>query len=324
MILDRVDYNRFVIIFPDGELMDYLPKNKSLIVFLEVFRCGGIMNASKKLNLTQPSVTRIIKELENYVGTPLFERTNSGVLPNRAGHIFYEQVLGYINGLRRTVTKIRNEFGKDNRQFSLGYSSLVGYTILPDVINEFRERNQDVSINIYESQLSELLPLLNAGSLDCAIGTLCLEELPYEYNAELLFKSEFCVFSSALSTYSRARSLQELQSAKWILPVTGFGYYHQLIPFLNENGINIDNAIRTDSISSIINLVSCADYITILARTMGEGRNKKMYLHSLNIKEKLPIADYYLTWSKRHLPSALLNDFINIIKERCSANSWKL
>ncbi|EHD3380131.1 LysR family transcriptional regulator, partial [Escherichia coli O124] len=44
------------------------------MVFLEVARSGGIMNASKKLNITQPTVTRIIRELENYVGTPLFER----------------------------------------------------------------------------------------------------------------------------------------------------------------------------------------------------------------------------------------------------------
>ncbi|HBD0246276.1 TPA: LysR family transcriptional regulator, partial [Escherichia coli] len=54
--------------------MDKLPKSKSLMVFLEVARSGGIMNASKKLNITQPTVTRIIRELENYVGTPLFER----------------------------------------------------------------------------------------------------------------------------------------------------------------------------------------------------------------------------------------------------------
>ncbi|EFC4279605.1 LysR family transcriptional regulator, partial [Escherichia coli] len=164
------------------------------MVFLEVARSGGIMNASKKLNITQPTVTRIIRELENYVGTPLFERTCSGVFLNQAGNVFHGRVLSYVNGLQKSISEIRKEFGKDNKKFSLGYSSLVGYTVLPDVINEFRELNRDVSISIYEGQLSDLLPLLNTGSLDCAIGTLLNEELPYDYSAELLFKSSFSVF----------------------------------------------------------------------------------------------------------------------------------
>lgn len=151
--------------------MDDLPKNKILMVFLEVSRTGGIMNSSKNLNMTQPSETRIIKELENYVGTPLFERSNSGVFLNYAGNTFHSRVLSYINGLQKSVSEIRKEFGKDNRKFSLGYSSLVGYTVLPDIINEFRESNGGV-ISIYEGQLSDLLPLINNGSLDCAIGTL--------------------------------------------------------------------------------------------------------------------------------------------------------
>ncbi|HBC0970018.1 TPA: transcriptional regulator TdcA [Escherichia coli] len=302
--------------------MENLPKSKSLMVFLEVARSGGIMNASKNLNITQPSVTRIIRELENYVGTPLFDRTNSGVSLNHAGNVFHEQVLSYINGLQKSVSEIRKEFGRDNKKFSLGYSSLVGYTVLPDVINEFRECNRNVSISIYEGQLSNLLPLLSIGSLDCAIGTMLNEELPYEYNAELLFKSRFSVFTSVLSSYSRARNLQELQGAKWVLPVTCFGYYHNLTEFLKRAGINVDNAIRTDSISSIINLVSCADYVTVLAKPMGEGRNKKLSLRPVSIEEKLPTADYYLTWSKKYVPSRLLSEFMRIIKARTSVSVW--
>lgn len=252
----------------------------------------------------------------------MFERTSSGVYLNQAGNIFHGRVLSYINGLQKSVSEIRKEFGKDNKKFSLGYSSLVGYTILPEVINDFREGNRNVSISIYEGQLSELLPLMNTGSLDCAIGTLLNEELPYEYNAELLFKSSFSVFTSVLSPYSRARNLQELQEAKWVLPVTRFGYYHNLTEFLKRGGVNVDNAIRTDSISSILNLVSCADYVTVLAKPMGDGRNKKLSLRPINIEEELPSANYYLTWSKKYIPSRLLSEFIRIIKTRCAVNVW--
>ncbi|MDO2777561.1 LysR substrate-binding domain-containing protein [Escherichia coli] len=111
-------------------------------------------------------------------------------------------------------------------------------------------------------------------------------------------------------------------TSKWVLPVTCFGYYNNLTEFLRRAGVNIDNAIRTDSISSIINLVSCADYVTVLAKPMGDGRNKKLSLRPIRIKEQLPSADYYLTWSKKYIPSRLLSEFMRIIKARCSVSVW--
>ncbi|AFJ48663.1 putative transcriptional regulator [Shimwellia blattae DSM 4481 = NBRC 105725] len=302
--------------------MNDLPKNKSLLVFLEVARCGGIMNASKKLNMTQPSVTRIIKELEIYMGMPLFDRTNSGVFLNRAGNIFHSRVLSYINGMQKSISEIRKEFGKDNQKFSLGYSSLVGYTIFPEVINEFKKNNQNVAVHIYEGQLSSLLPLLSTGDIDCAIGTLLNDELPYEYSAEKLFQSRFSVFSSALNPFARVKSIAELKSAKWVLPETSLGYYYNLNTFLKDHGIDVDSAIRTDSISSILNLVTCANYVTVLASPMGEGRNKKLSLHEIAIEEKMPVADYYFVWEKKSISSDLLDKFMAIIKDRCSVSAW--
>lgn len=302
--------------------MSDLPKNKHLMVFLEVSRCGGIMSAAKKLHMTQPSVTRIIKELENHIGAPLFHRTNSGVYLNQAGNIFHGRILNYVNGLQKSVAEIREKFGKNSETFALGYSSLVGYTVLPDVINEFKTNHKNVAINIYEGQLSSLLPMIGNGTIDCAIGTVSNDELSYEYYSEKLFRSRFAVFSSPLHPLARAKSLSELKSAKWVLPETNFGYYNELNDFLEVHGINVSSSIRTDSISSILSLVTSANYLTVLASPMGEGRNKKLSLHEIQINEKIPSADYYLIMGKRNIPSSLFEDFMKIIKERCSISLW--
>ena len=302
--------------------MDDLPKNKHLQVFLEVAKSGGIMSAARSLHMTQPSVTRIIKELETYLGMSLFQRTSSGVSLNRAGTFFHNHVLGYVNGLRKSIDEIRMEFGKNGQSFSLGYSSLVGYTILPDIISEFKNIYKDISLNINEGQLSSLLPLVNSGAIDCAIGTISDNGSISECYAEKLFQSQFSVFSSPLHPLARAKSFSQLASAKWVLPETQFGYYHKLNDFLEGYGIDIRSAIRTDSISSILNLVTCANYLTILASPMGEGRNKKLALHKISVQERLPTADYYFVWSKKFIPSILLERFMAIIKERCTVNLW--
>lgn len=256
------------------------------------------------------------------MGMPLFHRTCTGVYLNHAGMIFHDHVIRYVNGLTKCISDLKNEFGNGCPSFALGYSSLLGYTILPDVINEFKKNHKNISLNIYEGQLSTLLPLVNAGTIDCAIGTLSENNPLNEYYIEKLFHSQFSIFSSCLHPLSHARTFEELTSANWVLPGTQFGYYHKLNEFLADNDVNIHAAIRTDSISSILNLVYCADYLTILASPMGEGRNKKLALHKIATEKKLPSADYYIVWSKNFIPSVLLEKFMTIIKGRCSTNSW--
>jgi LysR family tdc operon transcriptional activator len=238
------------------------------------------------------------------------------------GSIFHSHVLSYVNGLKKSISELKMEFGKNCQSFSLGYSSLVGYTILPDIISEFKMIHKDISLNIYEGQLSSLLPLVNSGAIDCAIGTISDNGSVSECYAEKLFQSQFSVFSSPLHPLARAKNFAQLTSAKWVLPETQFGYYYKLNDFLADNGIDIRSAIRTDSISSILNLVTCANYLTILASPMGEGRNKKLALHKIAIQETLPTADYYFVWSKKFIPSILLERFMAIIKERCAISLW--
>ncbi|ADO47142.1 transcriptional regulator TdcA [[Enterobacter] lignolyticus] len=302
--------------------MKELPKSRHLQVFLEVARSGGILSASRSLNMTQPSVTRVIKELETYIGTPLFIRTNVGVSLNHAGTLFHTHTLAYVHGMQRAVSDVQREFCQRGESFSVGYSSLVGYIILPDVINEFKMVNKGVTINIHEGQLSSLLPMINNRTLDCAIGTVSGNSLACEYHSEKLFSSRFAVFSSVLSPYARARSLKELRTAKWVLPETRFGYYYQLNSYLEQYGIDVSSAIRTDSISSILSLVTRADYLTVLARQMGGGRNKNLSLYEVKIAEELPVADYHFIHSKSCFPSVFLEGFMNIIRERCPANLW--
>ncbi len=59
--------------------------DKLLLTFLEIFRTGSLTTAAKRLNITQPSLTKRLQQLEDIYGIALFERGVSGAKPTPAG-----------------------------------------------------------------------------------------------------------------------------------------------------------------------------------------------------------------------------------------------
>ncbi len=64
-----------------------LPKTQHLVVFQEVIRSGSIGSAAKELGLTQPAVSKIINDIEDYFGVELVVRKNTGVTLTPAGQL---------------------------------------------------------------------------------------------------------------------------------------------------------------------------------------------------------------------------------------------
>ena len=67
----------------------------------------SISIASKQLHLSQPSVTRIIQELEEDIGVPLFARTKEGMLLTSAGKSFYNYATRIISTLHEALVEVK-------------------------------------------------------------------------------------------------------------------------------------------------------------------------------------------------------------------------
>lgn len=112
---------------------------RHLRIFAEVYRFENITRAAEELHLTQPAVTRAIRELEDYYGTRLFERMYHRIFPTESGRRLYPQVLQLLDSFERIETGLRN-------WDSLGYIRVgatvtLGDTVLPGLTRRFLEEN---------------------------------------------------------------------------------------------------------------------------------------------------------------------------------------
>jgi len=119
-----------------------------LLVFKEVVETKNITLASKRLHISQPSVSIQIKGLEQEYGAKLLDRTNKGVSLTKAGEILYEHSCRAINIMQDAREQIRELTIDRHRYIKLGATLTIGEYILPPIIRHLDRFFDSLDFNV--------------------------------------------------------------------------------------------------------------------------------------------------------------------------------
>ncbi len=136
-------------------------------IFTIVANEKNITKASEKLNISQPAVTKHIKNLENALELRLFNRTNHGIELTSDGQKIYEEAKEAVE----TLNSIFVKYGK-NRNINLGVHVSM-YKMFSKILTKFSNINENITINISDTDLINML----APDLSDMIAKLENEEL---------------------------------------------------------------------------------------------------------------------------------------------------
>lgn len=206
-------------------------KLQQLRYVVKVAECGSITEASRRLFVSQPSITASIRDLENEMGVHIFERTNKGVIVSEEGETF----LGYARQVLDQADLLEGKYKGESEQvphFSVScqhYSFAVNAFV--DVIREFDAARYDFTLR--EEQTHEIIE--DVAHMKSELGILYLSEHNREVIErmlaanELVFEGLFCatphVFVCAdhplagrSSVTLEDRSMQGSFSGRWNAP----------------------------------------------------------------------------------------------------------
>lgn len=169
-------------------------KLQQLRYVVKVAECGSITEASRRLFVSQPSITASIRDLENEMGVHIFERTNKGVIVSEEGETF----LGYARQVLDQADLLEGKYKGTSEQvphFSVScqhYSFAVNAFV--DVIREFDTARYDFTLR--EEQTHEIIE--DVAHMKSELGILYLSEHNREVIErmlaanELVFEGLFC------------------------------------------------------------------------------------------------------------------------------------
>lgn len=144
---------------------------RALRYFVEVVRTNSFTKAAEHVHVTQPTISKMVKQLEEELGGPLLLREGRGVQLTDAGQVVYErglQVLAQAQLLRQEVAEVD---GIARGELSVGIMPTGGHYMAP-VIALFQQRYPGVRLNVQESGARLQRQLVLEGKLDMALSLI--------------------------------------------------------------------------------------------------------------------------------------------------------
>lgn len=140
---------------------------RHLRYFIAVAKHGSFNRAAQALHLTQPALSRQVKDLEEELSVPLFVRGKNAVTLTTAGDSFYEEAREIIARAELAVQRIRNE--PHTEILRVGYAPSVTAGILPDALQRFHEEHPRVRIELADLFPHDMTSKAKDGELDIVI-----------------------------------------------------------------------------------------------------------------------------------------------------------
>ena len=196
-----------------------------LRLLTEMERTGSIRRAARHLNMTQPAVSKALKDLESLLGARLYERTAQGVTPTAAGVTAARGAKLLLAELEMLATEIRQAHAGDNLAVRIGITSYLGAAVLPEVFARIRGTSQVGHVLLEEGWAAPLLERLAQGSLDLLVIMCTPEMVPALDNPSLkydrLCDEQLAVVAHPKHPLARRRriALDQLAAEPWILGV---------------------------------------------------------------------------------------------------------
>lgn len=145
---------------------------KHLQVLIRLCELKSMSDVARQSNMTQPALSKWLKELEDNVGMPLFERHARGIEPLPPALELARQAQGVLSRLDRMGESLDQYRQGFRQQFALGVSPMVAVVYLPDLLRDVYQRHPHCHVRIQEGTLDILGKNLEQGELDLVIGRI--------------------------------------------------------------------------------------------------------------------------------------------------------
>lgn len=233
--------------------------------FLAVARHRNITRASGELFLSQPAVSRQIRQLEDQVGVLLFDRMGKSLYLTEAGSRLAAEAGELLGRLERVAETLRDHQSAGKGRLRIGASTTPGYYLLPPILGQFHRAHPDVEIQYAVKNSLSIEESIVANELDLGVvgGHLAREDLLMEHVAEDELVC-FCGRNHRLAKMRRV-SVPSLCRETWVIREKGSATRDLFERWLHAAGGKLGRTIELNSPEGIKAMVGAGIGVSFLS-----------------------------------------------------------
>ncbi len=284
-------------------------------IFYVVANYGNITKASEELHISQPAISKSIKNLEDQLGGKLFVRTRRGVVLTSEGSEFYnyiKQAIEYINNAENKFTDLIN---LETGCIKIGITKTLTKEFLLPYLEKFHSLYPKIDIQIITNLTSELMPKLRNGLIDIVIYNMTDKNYGNDIDIIKCRKIHDCFVANSKykELIDKEISLKELNNYPLILQAKGANTREFIDSIARDNGVILKPNIELASYSLVVDFSKIGLGIGYATKEYLKEELKNKELFEIKLKEKIPGRYIGIALSKNHIPNFSTKKLIEII-----------
>ncbi|MHA3080223.1 LysR family transcriptional regulator [Acinetobacter sp. ANC 5502] len=257
-----------------------------LNAFVAVVEESNISKAANRLYMQQPPLTRLIKSLEQELGTVLFKRLPRGVEVTEAGRVLYQEAVSILAHAQAIPKRVQNIAQGLEGQLHIGFTHSVGlHPFLPTLLRQFREQFPAVTIQLEEESSRDLIDAVLNEKLD-----LIFLRKPAPLRAKLqsvhvLDEPLIVALPSnhPLTEKSGAIRLLDLEPYEFVLyrRLAGQDLFDNILAHCYQAGFSPNIVQEAPRLTSSLNLIAAGIGVSIVPASIQDFWNKQIVYKTL-------------------------------------------
>lgn len=241
---------------------------RHLKYFVAVAEELNFSRAAVRLYISQPALSRQIKNLEEELTVMLFLRQSDGLILTEAGKYFLEQAKDILHRSHVAVQTLKADYTNTHQPLAIGYIPTILQTFLGQTLNRFGQAYPEVAVRFQEMPPSEQVRALRNGSIDIAFMGNPPDELDSEFTVKCVKKVPIAAVLPDTHPLAGESSinLAQLASEKFIgmREETFPGRNDRIRGVCHEAGFTPNLRLEADSHASMIALVAAGQGVAIM------------------------------------------------------------
>lgn len=247
---------------------------------------GQIAAAARAVYLTQPALSRSIRNLEEAVGARLFERSRRGVSLTAQGQVFLEYAQRIVREVQRAKQNVAAVTELPHGNVALGITANFSNYIVPEVLRDLLVENPGISILSVGGFYEDLAVKVRTGELDFAFVLLPLTHGHPDLIEDPILPVRYRVYASTHHPLARRTrlSLGEVAACTWVMP--DHPAIRNFIRYFEQAGLPSPNIpVKTTSLTFLLETIRLCNFLSMLPDHMMEEDVKRGLVVPLDIHD---------------------------------------
>ena len=242
-------------------------KTRQLMLLIAIDEEGNIHRAAETLAMSQPAASKLLKDLEEMIGVPLFERLPRGMLPTWYGETMIRHARIALASLGEAGAEIEALKGGWAGSVAIGAIAGPAMSLLPAALARIARQNPELRVSLLVESSDVLLERLEQNRLDFLVARLFERHDKRHLHYQALAEEDICAIARPGHPILALQQpdLAELARGSWIVPPEGSVLRHRFELMFRGAGLQPPRQVlATTALMFLTKMLQESDYMAVV------------------------------------------------------------